>query len=204
MTYERVAKYVDDLAATLDALHQKVRDRGEQQRRLKAAKAANSERGLQFEIGDLVMVTAWGNAAHVKRSSKMCPTWQGPYEVVNPISPTSYEVRLLGRPDKHPKPVHWTRMKRFADAGFDISEQLVRTAVNDCQKFDVQEFVAWREGDDGTIELKVRWEGFEPQDDTWQGLQGLFEDVPAMVRKDLRLHAGESDTLDAAAAKLQD
>ena len=204
VTYERVAEYVNDLAATLDALHQKVSDRGEQLRRNKAAKAANDKRGLQFEIGDLVMVAAWGNAAHVKRSSKLCPTWQGPYEIVSPISPTSYEVRLLGRPDKQPKPVHWSRMKRFADAGFDISERLVRTAVNDCQKFDVQEFVAWREGDDGSIQLKVRWEGFEPQDDTWQDLQGLSEDVPAMVRKYLRQHAGESEALDAVAATLQD
>ena len=204
VTYERVAKYVSDLAAALDALHQKVSDRGEQQRLKHAAKVANDKRGLQFEIGDLVMVTAWGNSAHVKRGSKLCPTWQGPYEVVNPISPTSYQVRLLGRPNKEPKPVHWTRMKRFGDAGFDVSERLVRTAVNDCQKFDVQEFVGWREGDDKSIELKVRWEGFEPQDDTWQGLEGLFEDVPAMVRKYLRLQAGKSEVLDAAAAKLQD
>ena len=78
----------------------------------------------------------------------------------------------------------------------------MRTAVNDCQKFEVQQFMDWREDDDGNIELKVRWEGFEPRDDTWQGIDGLFEDVPVLVRKYLASQAGKSEVLDAMTAKL--
>ena len=149
------------------------------------------------------MVAAWGNSAHIKRGSKLCPTWQGPYQVVDAVSATCYAVRLIGRPDKKPKKVHWSRMKRFAGADFDITERLIRTAVNDCQKFDVQEFMEWRANDNGAIQLRVRWEGFEPQDDTWQDIEGLYEDVPALVRQYLRNHAGESEELDAVAAALQ-
>ena len=198
--WKRVEKYMDKLAKALDILHQRVVDKADKSRQKKAAKAANKNRGLQFELGDLVMVASWGNSAHIKKGSKLCPGWQGPYQVSGTVSPTTYEVQLLGREDKPAKRVHWSRMKRFAGPDFNISERLVRTAVNDCQKFDVQEFIGWRASDDGDIELRVRWEGFEEQDDTWQGLEGLFEDVPALVRQYLRSHAGESEELDSAAS----
>ena len=80
---------------------------------------------------------------------------------------------------------------------------LVRTAVNDCQKFEVDHFVDWREGDDGEIQLRVNWEGFQAQDDTWQDVESLFEDVPTLVRQYLRQQAGKSEVLDAAAAALE-
>ena len=148
---------------------------------------------MRFCVGDYVMVAAWGNAAHVQRSSKLTPVWQGPYEVVDAPSTTAYAVRLVGRPNKQAKTVHWTRIKRFGDASLNLTDRLTRTAVNDCQKFDVHEFVDWREEDDGNIMLKVRWEGFQPEDDTWQSLAGLFEDVPVLVRKFLASRSGESE-----------
>ena len=112
------------------------------------------------------------------------------------------EVRLVGRPDKAVKAVHWSRMKLFANGGFDVTEKLTRTAVNDCQKFDVSSFVAWRVDDEGDIQLKVRWEGFQPQDDTWEELEQLFNDVPVLVRNYLKQHEGEDERLDNAAAQL--
>ena len=154
--WQRVEQHCGRLSAALDALHQDIRDAAEERRRKKEAKAANAGRALQFEVGDLVMVASWGNAAHVKRGSKLCPGWQGPYEIVNAISTTAYEVRLIGRPDKNPKPVHWSRIKRFADSTFPVDEKLVRTAVNDCQKFEVDSFEGWRVDDDGGIQLQVR------------------------------------------------
>ena len=200
--WDRVARHCHRLAAALDRVHQRVRDQEEERRRRKLAKAANASRGLQFSVGDLVMVAAWGNAAHVKRGSKLCPSWQGPYEVVAPISTTAYEVRLIGRPDKKPKPVHWSRMKLFANGNFDVSEQLKRTAVNDCQKFDVHQFMGWRFDDDDNLQLQVRWEGFEPQDDTWEDIDRLHDDVPVLVLKYLNEHADDDDRIEEVIADL--
>ena len=53
------------------------------------------------------------------------------------------------------------------------------------------------------VQLRVRWQGFEPQDDTWQDIDGLYDDVPVLVSKYLRDHQGEDDRLDEAAARLQ-
>ena len=71
---------MDKLCQALDDLHQQVKDKEQQTRRKKAARGANAKRGLQFEMGDLVMVmvAAWGNSAHIKRGSKLCPGWQDP------------------------------------------------------------------------------------------------------------------------------
>lgn len=200
--WEQVDKHCTRLAKAMDEMHEDVRNKDTESRRQKEAKAKNAERGLQFEVGDLVMVAAWGNAAHVKRGSKLCPGWQGPYEVVKPLSTTSYEVRLLGRTDKKPKAVHWSRIKRFADKTFNVTEKLVRTAVNDCQKFDVAGFHAWRTNDDDEVQLKVRWEGFQPQDDTWEDLEQLYNDVPVLVTNYLKNHAADDERLAAAAATL--
>ena len=200
---KQVEAYCEKLAAALDIMHQEISDAEEVKRRAKAAKQVNADRAMNFEIGDLVMMTAWGNAAHVKRSHKLGPTWQGPYEVVQAISATTYGVQLLGRPDKDVKKVHWSRMKRFGGADFDVTERLKRTAVNDCQRFDVQSFQEWRCNDDGTMQLRVRWQGVEPHDDTWQDIDDLHNDVPVLVRNYLRDHQGEDDRLDEAAARLQ-
>ena len=93
-------------------------------------------------------------------------------------------------------------MKLFGDGTFKVTEKLVRTAVNDCQKFDVGSFQGWRLTDDDSVQLKVRWEGFQPQDDTWEDLQQLFDDVPVLVTNYLKAHEEEDDRLDAAAAEL--
>ena len=201
--WKQVAQYCNGLAKALDDMHQELRDAEKERRRKKEAKAKNASRGLQIEVGDLVMVAAWGNAAHVKRGSKLCPAWQGPYEVLKPLSTTAYEVRLVGRTDKKPKAVHWSRMKLFGDKTFNVTEKLTRTAVNDCQKFDVSSFQKWRMNDDGEVELKVRWEGFQPQDDTWEDLEQLYGDVPVLVKNYLADHVEVDDRLATAAAALE-
>ena len=113
------------------------------------------------------------------------------------------DVRLIGRTDKKPKKVHWSRIKLFGDSSFDVTEKLIRTAVNDCQKFDVQSFQGWRLNDDDEVQLKVRWEGFQPQDDTWEDLDQLYNDVPVLVTNYLVDHADDDERLADAAAALE-
>ena len=48
----------------------------------------------------------------------------------------------------------------------------------------------------------MRWEGFQPQDDTWEELEQLFNDVPVLVRNYLKQHEGEDERLDDVAAQL--
>ena len=57
----------------------------------------NARLVLQFNVGDLVMVAAWGNCAP---RVEALPRWQEPYEILAAISTTAYDVRLLVRPNR--------------------------------------------------------------------------------------------------------
>ena len=68
--------------------------------------------------------------------------------------PSNLYVRLLGDHDTvTPKPVHWTRARRFAGKEFTASPRLIRTAQHDLGKFRLRDFLAWRVGEGSKIEL---------------------------------------------------
>ena len=55
---------------------------------------------MRFSVGDLVMIPAEGNMANPLRHSKVMCRWQGPCEVVTPVSEVKCVVRLLGDTDE--------------------------------------------------------------------------------------------------------
>ena len=58
----------------------------------------------------------------------------------------------------------------------------MRTAVNDCQRFEVKSLDDWRLDSDQQLELLVQWRGFQEEDKTWEAVAVLLEDVPVLVR----------------------
>ena len=54
---EQVDKHCDRVAASLDIMHEQIKDAGQRRQREKAAKEARSPHAHRFEAGDLVMVT---------------------------------------------------------------------------------------------------------------------------------------------------
>ena len=178
----------------MNIMHEEIKDANLLAARKQAAREANkkSDAALAFVRGDLVMIAAQDNAANILRPSKAMVKWQGPYEVVRRVSATEYDVRLMGDPEDRVKPVHWTRMKRFAGADFARSVELVEGAQHDLQKFYVEEILDWRELETGEIELLVQWRGFEQ---TWEPLDQLFADVKERVLKYLRENSRDNPRL---------
>ena len=110
----------------------------------------------RFQVGDLVMITVADTSVNPVCVDKPRLRWQGPCEIVDVPegSPSNLFVRLLGDPDTvPPKPVHWTRARRFAGKEFTASPRLIRTAQHDLGKFRLRDFLAWRVGEDDKIEL---------------------------------------------------
>ena len=116
VTVERVEALCKDLAERVDQLHTEAKDQAVADARKRALRDAKKKgRGaIRFCEGDLVMMAAQGNAANITKKGKPVVNWQGPYEVVRPVSTSEFDVRLLGDPIDKVKPVHWTMMKRFA------------------------------------------------------------------------------------------
>ena len=173
-------------------MHEQIKDAEQKRQREKAAKEARSPHAHRFEAGDLVMVTGADTSVNPVCTNKARTRWQGPFQVVSVEAnqPSILHVRLLGDPDAiKPKAVHWTRCKRFADKEFFATPNMIKSAQHDMGKFKIRDFVAWRVGPDGTIQLLVAWHGFEEYDDTWEDIAQLLEDAPYRVRNYLAENA---------------
>ena len=174
---ERADAYVAKLAASLDQMHEQVRAKGDHDRRVQALREAGRGHAMRFERGDYVMVTAADNQANIKRHAKPMVKWQGPYEVMGlkDGAPDKIIVRLVGQDQV--ATVSWKRARRIAGPGITITQAVQDAALHDLQKFKVEAFVDWGFADDGTVVLKVRWQGFDESEDTWEALGQLYADV---------------------------
>lgn len=189
---EQVDKYCDKLEAALDIMHQEISDDELKRHRAKAAAEANSKWAYHFEVGDLVMVTVAKTSVNASCSTKPRLRWQGPLEITSipEGAPSVLYVRLLGDPPSvKPVAVHWTRVKRFAGKEFTRTPQLIKSAQHDFAKFKINEFVGWRVGPAGTVQLLVSWHGFEAHDNTWEDIAQLIDDAPYRVRNFLAENA---------------
>ena len=179
---ERVAEYCERLNDSLDELHEAIQDRASVLRRRRAMKNARKP-GMRFNVGDLVMVSASKNAAHPIRASKMMVKWQGPYQIVQCLSPTSFGVQMVGGGPE--RAVHWRKMRRIAGPDVDVPTSVQTRAMHDAQRFLVEEFRSHKRVD-GKYVLEVKWQGYPDTDNTFESLDQMFEDVPFWVRRYVR------------------
>ena len=138
------------------------------------------------------MITVARTSVNAKNTDKPRMRWQGPLQVVSVSEgePSVLYLRLLGDPEtSEPKPVHWTRCRRFAGKDFTVTPELIKSAQHDMGKFKIKNFVAWRVGPEGVVQLRTAWHGFESHDDTWENIHSLIEDAPYRVRNYLAENA---------------
>ena len=84
---------------------------------------------------------------------------------------------------------NWTRARRFAGKEFTAPPHLIRSAQHDLAKFKIRDFLGWRVGDNGSLELLVAWFGFEDARSTWEPISQLIEDAKYKVRNYLAENA---------------
>ena len=195
---ERIDKYMNDLVASIDVMHEQIVDAELKRARKQAAKEAQSRHAHNFNLGDLVMVTVADTSLNPSNTDKTKMRWHGPCQVVGHPSPSELHVRLVGYPDTvEAKEVHWTRCRRFAAKEFHLTPQIVQSAQHDFGKFRIREFQGWRVGDDGNVQILVGWHGFEDHKSTWEPIDRLIVDAHYRVRNYLRENAAGHPPLQA-------
>ena len=75
-------------------------------------------------------------------------------------------------------------MRRIAGPDLPRTDELKLHAMHDVQKFIVEAFEEWVINTDGEVDIRVKWRGHEEEEErTWEPLEQLVEDVPALIRK---------------------
>ena len=111
---------------------------------------------------------------------KLKSIWGGPFQVIdNAGGPFVYRVHLIGEPQRI-LTVHINRIKRLAGHELNQTAELVKSALHNDQRFQVQEIVGWRMHDN-QIELHIHWKGWDVCDRTWEPATSMYQDVPDIV-----------------------
>ena len=130
----------------------------------------------QFGPGDYVMVSRVGTQSE-RFKTKL--RWMGPMKVKRTISRNVYELEdLLGKQSV----VHATRLQLYEGKTWNPKNEIVNLYSSDRGHLEVKRFVDLRQKNE-LLELKVRWLGFKKDDDTWEPLLIMAEDLPELVEK---------------------
>jgi hypothetical protein len=189
----RIQEYCATLSATLHASWTSVRKQRVTRSRNNEQQVARHAKDGHFDIGSYVLVYSM-----IPRN-KLRVKWLGPFQIVDTVNDSVYKVKniVTGKESM----VHAQRIRAYADASLDVTEDIIDQAANDSWSTHVDSIIGVRLVDGGEFELKVKWLGFE--ETTWEPLQTLHEDVPEKVLAYLKRVKRTNGRAREALAKLQ-
>ena len=85
--------------------------------------------------------------------------------------------------------VHVARLRFYSDSALEVTSDLkeVFQQTFNQGEFEMQALLNIGESHDGSGHIvRVRWSGFDEEEDTWEPLKTLWEDTPQFVRQQLR------------------
>jgi hypothetical protein len=190
-------KHLEELRFALNDMHKAVSESSEKQRTRK--KQQKTYRRIpNFGIGDYVLVGVPEPAKMTGR--KLFLKWRGPYRVTETKDNYVFEVENIL--DHGRRWVHGDRIRLYSDNNLNVTEEMKKQFAHDNESYEVENFHACRlNPESGQLELLVEWKGFNEEDNSWEPLKNLVEDVPELVRKFAKKQKTEES---AYAEKIED
>lgn len=169
---------LESMYEAMEHLHKGLRTRQTEIRR-KARLVHNKMTRIQevdFSVGDYVLV---GIADH-KKEPKLSLGWNGPARVVDfGEHELTYQVQMLGKDSV--SVVHASRLKHYADADLDITEELEQHVEDEEVAFYVVEAIEEFREEANKQELLIKWQDFEER--SWEPLAVMHRDCPKLVEE---------------------
>jgi hypothetical protein len=179
MSADELINLHSELAQALHNLHKKSLETKKRLRDLSRASANRRRRTEEtnFTLGDFVLV------ANPFQTEKLAAKWTGPYRVIELVNDLVFRVQHLL--DNTTKLVHASRLTFYEDSSLNGKADLKRLKENlkHQDKFVVEKILQQRHNVSGNLEYLVQWQGFEPEDATWEPAPVIQEDVPQIVRQ---------------------
>ena len=135
---------------------------------------------VNWSVGDFVMYSK----PLTGPTNKAKGVWKGPYRVIAELGDRVYEIQDLVQPDVT-KPVHAMRLAFYADSAMEVTQELLTVFQHNGTGFVVEKINTLRETD-GVLMVGVKWKGLESEENTWETLRSMYEDVPVMINSFLR------------------
>ncbi|ETV78055.1 hypothetical protein H257_08268 [Aphanomyces astaci] len=156
-------------------MHKEVLNRNEL-RTNKATKATEDFEACNVTEGDYVLWSRVDERYH----PKLLVTWVGPYRVE---SVGEFSVMLEHLVTHEEREAHTARVKMYAETSFEVTEEILEHVseqgiVSQVKSIAGDKFVP----DVSDFMLKVFWEGFEDIESSWEPLNKLMRECPAVVK----------------------
>eukprot|EP00924_Labyrinthula_sp_SR-Ha-C_P009402 augustus_masked-scaffold_2-processed-gene-22.44-mRNA-1 protein AED:1.00 eAED:1.00 QI:0/-1/0/0/-1/1/1/0/423 len=136
----------------------------------------NRVKVAQFIPRDWVLLSRAGTSSERYKKLKK---WTGPYMVTNTYSSNAYEVEsLFGTKQK----AHATRLMLYEPTGWMPAKEIGDQYSSDLGFLEV-ECIRGLRLRDSIYELKIRWKGFLYEDETWEPMLVIEEDLPDVVHE---------------------
>eukprot|EP00924_Labyrinthula_sp_SR-Ha-C_P003437 snap_masked-scaffold_15-processed-gene-9.33-mRNA-1 protein AED:0.88 eAED:0.88 QI:0/-1/0/1/-1/1/1/0/1128 len=161
---KKVAKYVE---------YQKVLNN-------KRKRAAVDPALLQYNEGDWCLVSSKGTP---RERDKLALEWSGPVQITEVVSKNVYKIKTL---DGKATEVHGSRLYFYEPSGFVPSEALRKVYVGNFKHLEVAGFGDVKYDPHLTeYVVEVKWRGFRDEDNTWEPIQTMYEDVRNILTEHL-------------------
>jgi hypothetical protein len=120
-------------------------------------------------------------SAIARRTDKTKPIWVGPARVIERLNPRRFRVQNIL--NNNVLDMHAEHLKRYADSSLQITTQLRDFVAHGGSPALVANIIAHNISDTSNITLKVVWEGYPPEEATWESIHTLAKDVPVLLRR---------------------
>ncbi|ETV79725.1 hypothetical protein H257_06962 [Aphanomyces astaci] len=166
-TVKDIPKNLDMLRASLQVMHKEVLDKNAM-RAAKATKATEKYEQCNVSEGDYVL---W---------SRLLVTWTGPYRVKEV---GEFSVVLEHLVTHELREAHASRVKLYAEDSFEVTEEILEHISEQGIMLKVKSIAGHKFVPDVKVfMLEVLWEGFEDIESSWEPLQKLIHECPAVVK----------------------
>jgi hypothetical protein len=145
----------------------------------------------EFSKGDLVLLNAQSLQlfrGKTGRGKKFLSKFEGPFEIIQKISPITYRLRLPVSYGIHPV-LNISHLEPYtespAEFGHRTIKQLSRPDFADLPEVEIEQILAKKHVKRGKRRIPyylVRWKGFSPDHDEWISLHGL-RNAPDLVKE---------------------